>query len=580
MVSPPLIRVPPNASRHSLLDSLGRLGDVLATVPAPNVIEGDPQRYRYHPRTALALGLGFDPADPTSPKRPAIIATKEELDAGAPGTHLAMTYVREWDQLNFAMKVDSKVDASFLAFKGNSNYQIDVSTAFQSNSITVVLTAESDFGRWGLSADAKLNEDAKKYLSNGREFARIFGSRYVVMERRGASVSAVITLSSVREEYKASFDAEFGASGGWGDLSAGAKTKFHAALSKASKEDRLTVQVGATGGIGLAALKETIEKLSIEKDATDAILKALASSLGGFNKTNASPVEYVVASMDYFGWDPTANDVWTDDKERKLRDLAAAYREAGVQLDFANTIENGTCPLNKVMEQKYVGWIRYKVAIKNDYLLPYISKIEGAHKKCKTDPTADCEVPLRDFAEILGQEERWMLRPPQALFYVRGVTAGKHLFNFNYFQSGAILRARKGNRVAVAKTFVPETVSVFIGLNIQGSLFASSLAVFQYADGSTFASDEHGAAGTLSYLWAQEPMEEGDPYKNQYYEDLIYNFLAQHSGSFEGVEIVQVRDEMERVFRVPICHVAWTADGRNVTRADVELYPAWQELRS
>ena len=174
-----------------------------AVAPYSDVVEGDPQFYFYYPHSALGLGLGFDPADTSVPKRPCIAGKKEPIDPGAVGTQFQMTYVKNWNQLNTAMRTDAKIDASYLTFKGNAEYTIDTSSAFEFNSITIVLRAWSDFGRWGLTADAKLIDEAHDDLQKDpRKFASKCGIRYVAIERRGATVSAVITLASVGTEFK------------------------------------------------------------------------------------------------------------------------------------------------------------------------------------------------------------------------------------------------------------------------------------------------------------------------------------------------------------------------------------------
>jgi hypothetical protein len=540
----------------------------LAAGALSDVVEGDPRYYYYHPKTALALGLGFDPADVADPKRPCIVRDHVPLDPGSPKTDLAMTYVRTWDQLNLSMNVDTKTEASVLAFKGNASYSIDTSSMFTTNSITVVMTASSDFGRWGLGPKAVLTEEAKALLADGKAFARICGTRYVAIERRGASVSAVITLHSVQTEFKASFDAEFANSGGWGRVSASAQTKLHGAISSAANQDRLSVQVGATGGAGLGGLKGTIEKLAaVEKEPSKKILEAVDASLTGFTKENASPTEYVVQSMERYGWDPSTIDPWTDFKERKLRALGRAYREAGIELDYLTAIENGTSALNKLFGNTPLGkkWLQDKIQLKPD-LMSHIQKIAVAHKKCKENVDLQyCEVPPGQVLVLLPDEKHW-LEPPKASFYVVGQDSSNNKIDFTEVQVGAIINAKRGHRLSVARAFAPKTAQIFIGLNIDGNFLASERQIFQYSDGRSVGSDEGKTGG---YPWAEEPTE---TMKLQYYETALYTFLGQHNGSFEGSELIQVRDEMGRVFRITLCRARWKANGKNVISIETDIY--------
>ncbi|MGO4666540.1 hypothetical protein [Bosea sp. 2RAB26] len=513
---------------------------------------GDPQVYGYGENIALSLARGFDPRDVSKYKIPCIVDTKVKLDSGAVKSDLKITYVKNRDQLNFSMHVDAKADAAFLTAKGSAKYSFDTSYAFDSNSITVVMTGSSDYGRWGLGNDADLSATAKALLADGARFAETCGTRFVVAERRGASVSVVITLRSMSSELKASFESEFGGSGGWGQLSASARTKFSTAFRYANAQSRAEVQVGATGGAGLSGLKAGVEAINLdEKDPLGQVFKSLSGFLDGFTEANASPVEYYVASMSLWGWDPNSIDPWTDAKERNLREIVATYRRAVVDQEIIQSLKNGSSLLLKIIDKKEV-----------DRLISYensnnqsVNDLADAHKKCKADlNTVACDIPRPvslDTDYLLD-----ILRPPTIVFYMYG---------FDHQKSSLILNTVKGRRLAVAQSFQPGLSGIAAILSPSWSPgLVAYRAVFAYSDGTEKVADWVGTKD-FGLLWFEEPSS-GYPA----WEDANWRFFAQHVGEFSGTAAFDIEDRTGRRFRVPYYRAKWKAGGGKIQAIETE----------
>jgi hypothetical protein len=148
-------------------------------------ITGDPVEYAYNDKTSLALGRGFNPSDVTGPAKASCVQwTPEPLNPGPPSTEFNVTYVNSYEELNFVMGLDTKVEASYLAASGAGSMKIDSSFLSKRNAITVIVTAKTNFGRWGLKAGATPTEQAKEWLKNPKLFEQRCGSRYVSFYRR------------------------------------------------------------------------------------------------------------------------------------------------------------------------------------------------------------------------------------------------------------------------------------------------------------------------------------------------------------------------------------------------------------
>jgi hypothetical protein len=156
---------------------------------------GDPRTYHYAPAGILALGLGFSPNDLADKKRPCLVFAERPLDPGPPETSLTAIYVKNTNDLLYAANMDAKVEATYLSAGGNAHLSLDTSYAFSDSTVNVVLKARTNYGRCGLKDSVVLTDDAKKKLSDPKEFVHVCGSRYVSMEQRASSANVPISVS-------------------------------------------------------------------------------------------------------------------------------------------------------------------------------------------------------------------------------------------------------------------------------------------------------------------------------------------------------------------------------------------------
>lgn len=404
---------------------------------------GDPVEYAYSDHSSLALGRGFNPKDVTAnPKASCILWTSEQLDPGPPSTNFNMLYVNDYDEMNFALGVDSKVDASYLGNSAGGHTKVDASFLTKKNAITVILRANTNFGRWGIKAGATLTDQAKVWLGKPKVFEDRCGSRYVSIEGRGASVSALITLDSVSKDVKLAFESEMSGSGGWGPLSAKASLIFRTEAKSASRQDRLEVQVFATGGSGLGGLSDTVKSLMKSDTGIEQATQALGTFLAQFNSTNAAVVYYRVSSMEDFGWDPAGIDPWTDLKEQKLRALAQEYRRVSYLLDIENHVIDGSHPLALVLDTTDIDWIKQDIPRSQAYR----DNLAKYHQTCKLNSSPIdpfCEFPFNRVSPVV-EAFLFILNPPRVVIHVVGLSED---------QTKVVLNAPPEFRLGYAKQF-------------------------------------------------------------------------------------------------------------------------------
>ncbi len=534
------------------------------TLPArkdADQVEGDPSTYGYSDSFSLALGHGFNPNDVSgSPKVSCIVFTPEQLNAGPQETVFTLLYVKSTDQLNSAVGVDAKAEASYLTGKATLGSKIDTTVVNTDSAITVILRASTNFGRWGLRAGSTLSAPAQEWLKQPGVFSQRCGSRYVTWEDRGASVSAVITLHSISSQVKNTLDAEMTASGGWGPLTAKASTIFRDATTKASSQDRLQVQVFATGGSGLGGLGESVKALLKTNSGLDQATQALGTFLSTFTKDNAAVTGYRVASMEDYGW--VSSDIpWTDEKEEKLRILAGEYRKLDHNIMIAKQIVAGSHPLAHITTPEGKEEIENSIA-------PSVNKlnlIAQRHHSCKSNAVSDlsaCEIPI--VYGVLSEEELQLnaLEPPYFRINMQDLSED---------EAKIVLNAPRNARLSFARSYKPQLEA--IGAVIQAVAAYSLSLEMRFVDESgsdyaTITGEMPAPYGGGTYLWYLDPHRGDGP---ELVEDVYDNFMKAYQGHHKGNIVWIVKDKMGRTFVLNFMTAEWTSNNGALTDVHYEL---------
>ena len=188
----------------------------------------DTTYFDFHPMSALSLGAGVNSADPADVKLPCV--TGDIVDADGEGAlygELTTSFVSSAQHIRDALNVDTKIEASYLIYKGSSSFNFDQFYNFDERSITVVVRARNEFSRKKL-VNVKLTPDADAIAKQDDwgKFVRSVGTHVAVLERRGVLVAAIITLRDVSEKSLKAIKASISASGGYGPVKGSAKASI------------------------------------------------------------------------------------------------------------------------------------------------------------------------------------------------------------------------------------------------------------------------------------------------------------------------------------------------------------------
>jgi len=341
--------------------------------------------YRYHPRLTLALGRGFSPNDLFAPKEGCIDFVPHRLDPGPPLTTFSQTYVTSDRSLYESIGYELRAEAAYLDAKANTGIKATSARISDAHSVRVVVNATTDFGRWGMKAGALLTEDAKRRVTDPAGFAKFCGTEFVSIERRGASVAAVLTLNTRTDELKRALELSLGGSASYGPISASLQQKFDSELKKSAKEGRLTVDVVSTGGIGLGGLNSVVIAEAASDAGLNAIKKSLAEYLKSFSESNAAAVEYVTGSMEQFGWDKSGYVEEPLDYPRLIA-ISEEFKRASARLSLIEELEKPDSRLRPLIGDGNAKLI-------SSYMKPtlrrYLERLRDAHEACKRDREDD-----------------------------------------------------------------------------------------------------------------------------------------------------------------------------------------------
>ncbi|WP_460134707.1 hypothetical protein [Pseudomonas sp. S1_E04] len=526
-----------------------------------SLIQGDPVIYKYHPQSTLALGRSFNPGNVLLPMRPAIQFTEVPLDHGAPSASFKMFFVQTEDQLDTALSLDSKMEASYLGAKASGSSTFKTSYSIKTSSIVVVAKMHINYGRFGLSASATLIDDAKALLTDPKKFSSVFGSRYVNIESRGASASVIISLESVSSDLKLNFINEFSAGGDWGDFGSGsARSKFELLFKRAAKQSRLKVDAMSTGGSNHATLVGAILALGDSANPVKDIEQALSSFMAQFNSSNAVPTEYQVAPMLQFGLDENQIDPWTDFNERLLLNYVREYRLAITALDTLPAVKAGTHAINTIQISP-PETLNEIIQLEPD-IRSYARSLAENHEALKNDqPIQNINLPsnfnlLYAFASLIESADT-----PPTLHMSALLTPE---------QIRAVLRAPRGKRGDLAKAFNPELgTGVAITYKFTAHYpFLTATEIVEYSDGTTREFDEFRYDGLSAYVWIEEPKGAFSPTG----EDLWIEWFQKHTGTFKLSASWKLRDKVGRVFIVRLMDVEFEAQNGALKKINIDNY--------
>jgi hypothetical protein len=523
--------------------------------------------YRYHPRLTLALGRGVSPNDLFAPKEGCIDFVPMRLDPGPPLTTFSQTYVTSDRSLYESIGYELRAEAAYLDASANAGIKATSARTTDAHSVRVVVTATTDFGRWGLKAGASLTEDAKRRVADPAGFAKFCGTEFVSIERRGASVAAVLTVNTRTDALKRAFELSLGGSASYGPISASLQQQFNSELKKSAREGRLTVDIVSTGGIGLGGLNSVVIAEAATDAGLDAVKKSLAEYLKSFSESNAAAVEYVTASMEQFGWDRSGYVEEPLDYQRLIA-ISEEFKRASARLALIEEIERSGSRLRPLIGDGNAKLI-------SSYMKPtlrrYLDRLRDAHEACKRDREDDWCTSMfdDDGAKIFNPPDLpifdKLFHAPAVRFEAEGDYANPRTDEQRLSADAVrvILDTPVGGRAAARKP-----IDAYPGpLNVTVKVVAD----YPLKTVRTIFQDSESAEETVVVA---ENVIQGPDVTCKYYstdpdgtefsfESDLMTWTKQSREKRSGVFLFLVKDAADREWRVPFLEATWSKGGRD-----------------
>ena len=394
-----------------------KIASALALALATNA-SAQESYYGYHPQSTLSLGAGFSPNEINHPKLSCVAFEARPLEVGALSTSFSVLLVRNEEQLRNALLIDSKIDASYLTYSGSASFNLNTENLFSHNKLTLVIRGTSEFGRLALH-NARLTTAARQLIDAARhdDFAERCGTEVVSIERRGASIAAVITIEGLSRQTRTTMSGALEAAGSAGLFSGSLRAHVQNELSQAAREHRLDIQVVATGGPGLSGLADTVSHLSVDAQSIEVIQKTLGQYLGQFTTANSVPIGFHSISMSAFGYDPDNQDLWSDLRSRRLGRIAQTYRHKTQDLNRINEYLTHLSPsARSAMAPEHLSTLSSATGLIEQDL----ATLARNHRACQLNYDYDCTAPALASPELdslpMPASRIWLSWETSALF--------------------------------------------------------------------------------------------------------------------------------------------------------------------
>ncbi|WP_348261772.1 hypothetical protein P8935_18455 [Telmatobacter sp. DSM 110680] len=484
-----------------------------------------PTYYEFHPQSIMTLGGGFSVSDLTQAKQQCVKFDVKPLDRDATlSTKATIELATSSQTLRQALSMDSSIDVSYLMFTGSASFSMSQENIATNDDVNLVMNFTNEYGRVGIENE-QLYPFAQTLLDQHQltEFHNQCGDQLVLIERRGASVSTIITLRSVNATAKSKLAGSLGAKVDLGVLSGDLKSTIAGEIDRAAGEGRLSIEVVSTGGQGFAALSTVVRQTTDSKTAIfEKLQAALGDYLKSFTPANAAPLGFHVGPM--LNYSQSQDDLWGIEKEDRLSVLVDTYRRLYRERVDIQSILSKQDPRAGVYSEPEIDQLRALQNPVNEYLV----QLAEVHRRCKAATNENlsvCELPqnkppVPTFLEPIINP--WV----ESLVVVDGklLTSGQSRAIFEDPGSGEFL-TRVRRRTPEAKT-AAEVLKIH-GRILDAALIATDeeggneqLRVFypKHTRGDTLGFSGTGITiGLSGFYHAQEDLDDLSPFGAAYY---------------------------------------------------------------
>jgi Concanavalin A-like lectin/glucanases superfamily len=386
--------------------------------------EGQPFSFDFHPATSLELGFGFFPTTLQRAGALAIdLSEPPSTDNRISSANLEIEFVRNLADLRRSLALDVKIDARTLTFRGSANFSFEESNFVREDVINLVVSASVEFGRRRIARPGLLPE-AEALRQNPRQFIQRFGSLVPLVERRGAALHSIITLSELSETSRNLLRSGLAVSAGIGLWSADLRSSIKTEMEQQRQRRTFNIQLLTTGVGNTDALAATLQRLPF--DATDGltalfnIRDELANAIRSLGSPDtAAPTGFLVNTMEaLFQVRLTTTDLLSESKDECLSAIVDRFREVRVKRAHIGSLVQANREDAESLLFDGVAQLPEAARLYDEHL----TRLRTLHERVMPAQEFNCELPDD---ELPFEREILEVRPASLLAhyeFVRGAT--------------------------------------------------------------------------------------------------------------------------------------------------------------
>jgi hypothetical protein len=372
------------------------------------------------PKCGFDLGYGVTLADPTiNHGLPAITFTPSSPDTNAIDFDIDAQVVYDEQTLRDVLDIEAKVEARSLTWSGKSEFKYSTDEMFSHRALTIVLSANQDF-QPVRAANIAPTESAKTKFNDiadieHKNFYKDYGDEFVQMYGRGTRLHILITISNTSSEFRSKMRFQISGSAKLGVTNVGASIDVNKEIFRAKQNKQLRFTVVGSGGVGISAFDEALEKVfaasTLESNSIDSLIKPISKYVRSLRHTAAVPTWYkTVPYSQVFGSKPL--DVWDELREENLKTAVQFYRSYS---QFAKTIRTFIVPGNEDLRLMMTPKQLTEIPIVLGRLDAKLKELAEYHKRIRTDMNFIDPVPASidyDFASLLPKDATFQVVNP------------------------------------------------------------------------------------------------------------------------------------------------------------------------
>lgn len=350
--------------------------------------------YGYNRDHALTLGRNFDPSEISVAKTQCLIydTIEQSLPETATSSRIEFTYVETNEQLRMALGVDVSAEASYFGFGGGGSMMSQTQINRRSNSLTLVLRANSEYLR-RFATNPQLTPQAESWIEQNQydTFIENCGSHYITSERRGSTVAVIINIDNASSELQQTIRTTARASGAFGPLSGRASASLNLEFSRSNASRSIGIRAFTTGGRGIQDLGGLLTDIFSNDNPIRVITNHIATLMSQMTAANAAPIGYSAAPNPFLPINQLLPGHYNE-RTRRLVQMVDRFYEVSADMATIRNIGNESS-----------GYFRFiapidarRAASELPLWESYIETLRQAHERCVASSTKsidDCQLP-------------------------------------------------------------------------------------------------------------------------------------------------------------------------------------------